>query len=245
MPKVYVIGAGPGDPELVTVRALKLIRQADVIVYDRLIPTELLKEAKEGAELIYVGKEPGKHTMEQDEINELLLRKALEGKLVVRLHGGDPFIFGRGFEECRYLIERGVNCEVVPGITSAIAAPEQYLIPILLRGASSSLAIVTGKEDPSKGFREIDFRRLAKSVGTIIVLMGASEACRIASELIQGGLDASTPMAIVTRAYMEGSRVQFTTLGEVAKCGITVENPSVIIIGRSVKYSPLFNLKVT
>jgi len=243
MPRVYVVGAGPGDPELVTVRALRLIESADVLVYDRLIPMELLKRAKPNAELIYVGKEPGRHVMEQGEINNLLLRKALEGKLVVRLHGGDPFVFGRGFEECSFLISNGVECEVVPGVTSAIAAPEQFLIPILLRGVSSSLAIVTGREDPGKGFREVDFRRLATSVGTIIILMGASEACRIALELIQGGLSEATPVAIVTRAYMENSRVLFTALGELAKCQVTVENPSVIIVGRSVSLSPLYNTR--
>ncbi len=240
MAKVYVVGAGPGDPELITVKAIRLLRSADVVVYDRLIPMDVLKYAKEGAELIYVGKEPGKHTMEQGEINELLLRKALEGKVVVRLHGGDPFIFGRGFEECQYLIRNGVECEVVPGVTSAIAAPEQYLVPILIRGVSSSVAFVPGREDPSKGFREVDFRKLATSVGTIVILMGASEACRIASELIQGGLDPATPVAIVTRAYMSGSRIQFTTLSEMASCRIIVENPSVIIVGKSVKLSPLY-----
>ncbi|WP_291765647.1 uroporphyrinogen-III C-methyltransferase [Caldivirga sp. UBA161] len=240
MVKVYIVGAGPGDPELITVKAVKLLELADVVVYDRLIPVDVLKHVKEGAELIYVGKEPGRHSMEQDEINELLLRKALEGKVIVRLHGGDPFIFGRGFEECQYLIRNGVECEAVPGVTSAIAAPEQYLIPILLRGVSSSVAFVTGREDPGKGFREVDFRRLATSVGTIVILMGASEACRIAGELIQGGLDSSTPVAVVTRAYMSGSRVQFMTLGEVAGCRITVENPSVIIVGKSVRLSPLY-----
>ncbi|ABW02140.1 uroporphyrinogen-III C-methyltransferase [Caldivirga maquilingensis] len=240
MAKVYIVGAGPGDPELITVKAIKLVESADVIIYDRLIPVDVLKHAKEGAELIYVGKEPGKHTMEQGEINELLLRKALEGKMVVRLHGGDPFVFGRGFEECQYLIKNGVECEAVPGVTSAIAAPEQYLVPILLRGVSSSVALVTGREDPGKGFREVDFKKLATVVGTIVILMGASEACRIAEELIQGGLDSSTPVAVVTRAYMSDSRIQFTTLSEISKCRITVENPSVIIVGKSVKLSPLY-----
>ncbi|MGC8570725.1 uroporphyrinogen-III C-methyltransferase [Caldivirga sp.] len=240
MAKVYIIGAGPGDPELITVKAIRLVESADVVVYDRLIPMNILKHAKEGAELIYVGKEPGRHVMEQGEINELLLRKALEGKVVIRLHGGDPFIFGRGFEECQYLIKNGVDCEVVPGVTSAIAAPEQYLVPILLRGVSSSVAFVTGREDPGKGFKEVDFRKLAGSVGTIVILMGASEACRIAVELIQGGLDSKTPVAVITRAYMSDSKIQFTTLGEMANCGITVENPSVIVVGKSVKLSPLY-----
>lgn len=236
--KVYVVGAGPGDPELLTLKAVRLLGIADVVIYDRLIPKDALKYVKPGAELIYVGKEPGRHVMEQGEINELLLKKALEGKIVVRLHGGDPFIFSRGFEECEYLISHGVECEAVPGVTSAIAAPEQYMIPILLRGVSSSLAIVTGREDPTKGMRFVDFRRLAKAVNTIVVLMGASEACRIASELMEGGLGPDTAVAIVTKAYMEGSRVIFTKLGNL--CNTPIENPSVIVVGDVVRRSPLY-----
>ena len=233
--KVYIIGAGPGDPGLVTVKAIRALAEADVVVYDRLIPLEILNYAKRGAELIYVGKEPGRHTMEQPEINQLLFEKAREGKVVARLHGGDPMVFSRGFEECEYLLTRGIPCEVIPGVTSAIAAPEQYLIPILLRGVASSVAIATGREDPSKGVRMVDFRALAKAVNTIVVLMGASEACRIARELIEGGLGEDTPVAIVTRAYMEGSRCVITNLGKLASCGLAVENPSVIVVGKVVE----------
>jgi len=229
--KVIIVGAGPGDPELITVRGLKAIQQADVILYDRLIPHELLKYARRDAELIYVGKEPGKHTYTQEEIIKLMISRAREGKTVVRLHGGDPFLFGRGFEEYSSLRREGIPCEVIPGVTSAIAVPEYFGIPPVLRGVASSVAIVTGMEDPKKGRRFVDFRKLATAVDTIIVLMGASRLPEIAQELIQGGLDPETPVAIL-RAYMQPEVKQIVKLRECIS--LKVEPPVIIVVGRVV-----------
>ncbi|MFP3216632.1 MAG: uroporphyrinogen-III C-methyltransferase [Vulcanisaeta sp.] len=229
--KVVIAGAGPGDEGLLTLRCLEAIRGADVIIYDRLIPRTALRHARNGAELVFAGKEPGRHAMEEDEIIKLMIDKAREGKVVLRLHGGDPFLFGRGFEECLAVLGAGIPCEVIPGVTSAIAVPESFLIPLVLRGVSSSIAIVTGTEDPSKGRRFVDFQRLATAVNTIVVLMGASRIGEIARELISGGLKPETPVAILTRAFMEGNKVVITTLGSIVAGKVTVENPSVIVIG--------------
>ncbi len=227
--RVIIVGAGPGDPELITVKGLKAIRQADVILYDRLIARELLDYAKKNAELIYVGKEPGKHTCTQEEIIRLMIEKAREGKTVVRLHGGDPFLFGRGFEEYRALKREGIPCEVIPGITSAIAVPEHFSIPLVLRGVASSVAIVTGMEDPTKERRFVDFRKLATAVDTIVILMGASRLPEIAQELIQGGLDPDTPVAIL-RAYIQPEIKQIVKLKECTNLKPTP--PVIIVIGK-------------
>lgn len=232
MCSVYIVGVGPGDQGLVSIRALEVIRGADVLVYDRLIPQDLLKLAKPGAELIFAGKELGHHVMEQEEINELLVSRAREGKTVARLHGGDPFLFGRGFEECLAVTRNGVKCIVVPGISSAIAAPERFLIPVVLRGVASSAAIVTGTEDPGKDRRFVDFRGLAGRVDTIVILMGRHRMREIAKELIEGGLDPSTPVAAISKAFMDGERIVFTTLGEVSGDGL--ESPVVFVIGNVV-----------
>ena len=229
--RVVIAGAGPGSEDLVTVACLRALAEADVVIHDRLIPMGVLRMVKEGAVVIYAGKEPGRHSLEEGQIIELMVRYASEGKTVLRLHGGDPFLFGRGFEECLEVLRRGIQCTVIPGVTSAIAAPEAYLIPPVLRGVASSVAIVTGTEDPGKGRRFVDFRKLATAVDTIIVLMGASRACEIAREVIEGGRPPETPVAIVTRAYMDGQSLTLTTLSQLASCNIKVENPSVIVIG--------------
>ncbi|WP_069806546.1 uroporphyrinogen-III C-methyltransferase [Vulcanisaeta thermophila] len=231
---VVIAGTGPGDENLVTIKCLRAIEESDVIIYDRLIPMNILSHARNGAELVFAGKEPGRHTMEEEEIIRLMIERAREGKRVVRLHGGDPFLFGRGFEECLAVLSEGIPCEVIPGVTSAIAAPEAFLIPPVLRGVASSVAIVTGTEDPRKGRRFVDFRRLANAVDTIVILMGASRIREIASELIDGGLDRETPVAIVTRAYMENPKLTITNLGELAQGAVTAENPSVIVVGKVV-----------
>jgi len=156
MAKVYLVGAGPGDPELLTLKALRLIKSADVILYDRLINQEILLFAKPDCELVYVGKEDGKHTIEQEKINELLLRYAHTKEVVVRLKGGDPFIFGRGGEEALFLVEHGIEFEVVPGVSSFYSVPAYAGIPITFRGISSSFAVITGHEDPRKEKSNID-----------------------------------------------------------------------------------------
>ena len=227
---LYIVGAGPGDPELITVKGLRLIEAADAIVYDRLVPRELLSRAKPGAKLIYVGKEPGSRVMEQHEINELLVSLGREMP-VVRLHGGDPLVYGRGMEECIYALSRGVPCEIVPGVSSAIAAPARFMIPPVMRGVASSFAVITGMEDPAKGRRFVDVKRVASSVDTLIVLMGASRLGEIAREVaeVRGG---DEPGAAIVHAYMLGERLVTFSAGSPPA---SVENPAVIVFGKVVE----------
>ncbi len=229
---VYIVGAGPGDPELITLRGLKALQKADVVLYDRLVPRELLNYVPEHAEKIYVGKEPGKHTYTQEEIIEIIVDRAQRGKTVVRLHGGDPFLFGRGFEEYAELVKRGIPCEVIPGITSAIAVPEAYGIPIVLRGYASSVAIVTGTEDPKKGRKFVDFRKIAQVVDTIIILMGAHRLPEIVEELLQAGKPENTPIAIL-RKYIEPELKIITTLKEAKN--LNIQPPVIILIGNVIQ----------
>ncbi|MEM1787457.1 MAG: uroporphyrinogen-III C-methyltransferase [Pyrobaculum sp.] len=228
---VYIVGAGPGDPELITVKGMRLLERADVILHDRLISIELLKRAKRQALIIDVGKRPGGAGPTQEEINQLLYQYALRFETVVRLHGGDPLIFGRGFEECEYLITRGVRCEIVPGVTSGFAAPAKYFIPPVLRGVASSVALATGREDPGKGVRQVDFRKLATAVDTIVLYMAASVAGEVAKELAEGGLRLDTPVAVVKSAYFPEEEFRITTLGGLG----AVESPSIIVVGRVVE----------
>jgi len=194
---VYLVGAGPGDPGLLTVRGAELLRRADVIVYDRLAAPALLELARPGAELVDVGKAPGRVALTQEQINELLVERGRAGLEVVRLKGGDPFVFGRGGEEAESCRDANVAFEVVPGITSAIAAPAYAGIPVTHRGLSTSVTIVTGHEDPTKGTTDTDWDALARAGGTLVVLMGAGRVSEIAKALIAGGRDSGTPVAAV------------------------------------------------
>ncbi len=184
---VYLVGAGPGDPGLLTRRGEALLRAADVVVYDRLAPRALLELARADAELIDVGKAPGNAPMTQDDINAVLVDRGAAGREVVRLKGGDPFVFGRGGEEAEACIAAGVPFEVVPGITSAIAAAAYAGIPVTHRRVSTSFTVVTGHEDPTKGSSDTDWDALAKAGGTLVVLMGAGRVAEIAKALIAGG----------------------------------------------------------
>jgi uroporphyrinogen III methyltransferase / synthase len=194
---VYLVGAGPGDPGLITVKALKKIRSADVIVYDYLAGSACLEEARPNAELIYVGKSGKEHTLEQADINELIVRKAREGKVVVRLKGGDPYVFGRGGEEAEELVEAGIPFEVVPGVTSAIAAPAYAGIPVTHREHASMVTFITGHEDPDKEESALDWEVLARNSGTLVFLMGVKNLSNIASSLIDHGKPPQTPAALV------------------------------------------------
>lgn len=231
MGRVFIVGAGPGDPELITLKGLRLIETADAILYDRLVPQALLSRARPQALLLYVGKRPGGQGPSQREINETLYNLALKYDVVVRLHGGDPLVFGRGFEECEYLASRGIRCEFVPGVTSGLAAPAKHYIPPVARGTASSVALVTGREDPSKGRRQVDFKRLAAAVDTIVIYMGAASAREIAAELMEGGLPPDTPVAVIESAFFEDERFRATTLGGLD----AVRNPAVIVVGRTVE----------
>jgi uroporphyrinogen III methyltransferase / synthase len=230
---VYLVGAGPGDPGLITVRGMERLRSADVIVYDRLASPALLHEARSDAELIPCGKEPKQHPMPQEEINRLLIQKALEGKSVCRLKGGDPIVFGRGAEEALALLDAGVPFEIVPGVTSAVAAGAYAGVPVTLRGVASSFAVVTGHEDPTKEQKSVDWQALARAVDTIVILMGVERAGEIARELIAGGRVGSTPVACVSRATTHSQSTLVTTLDrlaeDIAEHGVTA--PTVLIVG--------------
>ena len=228
--KAYLVGAGPGNPELITVRGLRLIRQADVIIYDRLIAPELLEEARSDAERIYVGKAPGHHLATQDEINALLVQQVAADKQVVRLKGGDPFIFGRGGEEALALRAAGLPFEIVPGISSAIAAPAYAGIPVTQRGVATSFTVVTGHDcSESSG---TDWETLAK-LPTLVVLMGVGKIEQITTKLIASGRSADTPVAAirwVTTGEQQIVRATLATIAfslRVAKLG----SPAVIVIG--------------
>ncbi len=234
--KVWIVGAGPGDPELITVKGLRVLREADVIVYDRLVHPKLLEEARPGAELIYVGKAPGRHTMTQDEINRLLVEKALEGKIVVRLKGGDPYVFGRGEEECAYVLQHGVDCEVVPGVTSATAVPAYAGIPVTSRWCASSFAVVTGMEAAEKERPRVDYARIASAVDTVVVLMGVSRLNYITSRMAEAR-SPETPAAIIERGTLPDQRVVVSTLGRIARDAeeAGVKPPAVLVVGDVVK----------
>ncbi|NTW04783.1 MAG: uroporphyrinogen-III C-methyltransferase, partial [Peptococcaceae bacterium] len=194
---VYLVGAGPGDPGLITLKGKECLEKSEVIIYDRLAGEGILRWAPDTAELIYVGKTPENHTLKQDEINQLILRKAREGKIVTRLKGGDPFVFGRGGEEGQILFESGIPFEVVPGITSAIAVPAYAGIPVTHRGVSSSFEVITGNEDPEKNDSQIDWTRLASSKGTLVFLMGMANLPKISGQLINQGMEETTPVAVI------------------------------------------------
>ena len=227
---VYLVGAGPGDPGLLTMRGAEVLGRADVVVYDRLSVEALLELAPAAAERISVGKAPGRVTMPQDDINQLLVERGLAGQVVVRLKGGDPFVFARGGEEAAALLEAGVPFEVVPGISSAIAAPAYAGIPVTLRHSSTSFTVITGHEDPSVGEEgSVDWRAVAKVGGTIVILMGVARIGRIAAELQAGGLPGDTPAAAVCWGTRPEQRTIRATLATLADQDLAT--PSVIVVG--------------
>ncbi|MEW6656222.1 MAG: uroporphyrinogen-III C-methyltransferase [Aquificota bacterium] len=234
MGKVYIVGAGPGDPELLTLKALRLIKSAEVILYDRLINQEILLFAKPDCELVYVGKEDGKHTIEQEKINELLLRYAHTREVVVRLKGGDPFIFGRGGEEALFLAEHSIEFEIVPGVSSFYSVPAYAGIPITFRGISSSFAVITGHEDPRKEKSNIDWESL-KGINTLIVLMGVSRRKEIAKRLIEVGRDPKEPVAFIENGTTERQRVILTDLYELSTNPPEVSPPAIMVVGEVVR----------
>ncbi|HBY98272.1 MAG TPA: uroporphyrinogen-III C-methyltransferase, partial [Chloroflexi bacterium] len=231
--RVYLVGAGPGDPELVTLKGQRLLSQADVVVYDRLANPALLALAPPRAERIYVGKLPDRHTFRQDEINALLIERGQAGQTVVRLKGGDPFVFGRGGEEAEALRTAGVPFEVVPGITSAIAAPAYAGIPVTHRDESSAFAVITGHEDPTKAESALDYEALAR-VGTLIFLMGVGRLNQITEHLVVAGMSPETPAAVVMSGTCPNQKTATGTLAtihdEAQRAGITA--PAVIVVGR-------------
>ena len=224
--RVFLVGAGPGDPELLTVRAARMLASADVVVHDALVSDAVLALAPPTAELIDVGKRPGRG-VPQDLINLLLVQLAQAGRTVVRLKGGDPFVFGRGGEEAQTLAEAGIAVEVVPGISSAVGAPAAAGIPVTYRGMSASFTVVTGHRQ--HGETPVNWTALAQTGGTIVVLMGVAERGVIAEALTEGGLSADTPVAAVHRATTGEQSVVRCPLRELATTPI--ESPAVIVIG--------------
>lgn len=236
--KVYIVGAGPGDPELITVKAMKCLAQADVILYDRLVNPVLLEYGRTDAEVIYCGKAPGNHCVAQDAIHQLLVDKAFAGKTVVRLKGGDPFVFGRGGEEAEVLVKHGIEFEVVPGITSGIAAPAYAGIPVTHRELSRSFAMVTGhclNGTPNN----IRWDYLAKGVDTLAIYMGIKHLPYICNQLQSYGKDPGTPIAVIEQGTTDNQRTVIGTLEtitEVVKRN-QLANPAMIVIGEVVKLS--------
>jgi uroporphyrin-III C-methyltransferase len=231
--KAYLVGSGPGGLGLMTFRAREVIDQADVVLYDQLPGDEILQSLPQSAELIDCGKYGSDHTLEQREIEELMIARVREGKQVVRLKGGDPFLFGRGGEELEALREHGIPIEVVPGITSAIAVPESVGIPVTHRKYASQVTMITGHEDPTKPESALDWEVLARLKGTLVILMGVKNLPHIASVLVANGKDPETPVAVIERGFRPDQRVTTGTLGTIAsvakKAG--VKPPAIIVIG--------------
>jgi uroporphyrin-III C-methyltransferase len=230
---VYLVGAGPGDPELITVRGLRCLRQADVVVYDRLVDARLLAEAPPAARRVYAGKSPGRQALRQQEIDALLVRQARAGRVVVRLKGGDPFVFGRGGEEALACAAAGVAWEAVPGVTSAVAVPGLAGIPLTQRGVAASFAVVTGH---CAGADRLDWAALAR-VETLVVLMGAARLGEITALLARHGKPLDTPAAIVENGTREDERVLTGTLGDIAEIAAAagLASPATLVIGEVVR----------
>lgn len=230
--KVFLVGAGPGDPDLITRKGLRLLQTADVIIYDRLIPHELLGEVRVGAELINAGKAPTKHRLSQDEINETIVRKALQGKIVLRLKGGDPLVFGRGSEEALVCHEYGIPFEIVPGISSSYAVPAYAGIPLTHREISRSFTVISGHEAD-----DINYQALAHLGGTIVILMGVNSLPIVIEQLLAAGLDADTPAASIEWGTTDYQRVIEGSIGELPNLAqvADLQSPAITVIGEVVR----------
>ena len=234
--KVFICGAGPGDPKLVTVRAMEVLNNCDVVLYDRLICKDLIDEIPAKSKKIYVGRAVGDSTIHQNIANELMVEHAKNGKRVVRLKGGDPFIFGRGAEEAVYLFEHNIDFEIIPGITSAIGSAAYAGIPLTHRRYASSVAIVTGHEDSKKREPNVKWDKLAKTVNTIVILMGVQELDYISHKLIKTGMSKKSDVAVIENGTTMKQRIVKGNLSNIAE--IARENkmkpPAIIIVGKVV-----------
>ena len=230
--KVYIIGAGPGDAGLITVKAVECLRRADVVIYDNLVNEELLKYAPVQARFIYAGKKGGDHTLSQDKINELLAKEALAGNTVARLKGGDPFIFGRGGEEAEVLAAQGVPFEVIPGVTSAIAVPAYAGIPLTHRGLTSTVAFITGHEDPTKEQSDINWQALT-GIGTLVFLMGVKNLAQITGALMAHGKSPETPAALIRRGTTPHQEIVAGTLATIVELATArhFKPPAILVVG--------------
>ncbi len=238
---VYLVGSGPGDPGLITVKGQECIKKADVIVYDYLVNSVLLRNARKDVELIYVGKKGNQHTMEQDDINQLLVDKAKENKIVTRLKGGDPYVFGRGGEEAIVLKDNNIAFEVVPGITAAIASPNYAGIPVTHRTCTSTFGLITGHEDPTKDQSDVDWEKLSTGLGTLTFYMGIKNLPNIVNQLVKHGRSADTPVAVIrwgTTTHQETVTGTLSTIVEIAK---DIKPPAITIVGEVVNLRDQLN----
>ena len=235
---VYLVGAGPGDPDLLTVKANRLLSQCNALVYDALVPKEIIDLASKATQFIFVGKRRGHHSTPQLQTNRLLLKLVKQHKIIVRLKGGDPFVFGRGGEEASFLKSNGISVEVVPGITSGMAAPAYVGIPLTHRLAASSVTFVTGHEGIGKERPSVDWQALAKGTNTLVIYMGVHNISYIVKELINGGLPVSTPAAVIEQGTLTGQRFLKTSLQNIVEevGQNNFKTPSIVLIGDVVNY---------
>jgi len=239
--RVFLAGAGPGDPGLLTIKARDVLQVADVVLYDGLVSDAVLALSNPRAELIDVSKRAGKSSLSQEEINRLLVSLAKAGKQIVRLKGGDPFVFGRGGEEAIALTEAGITWEVIPGVSAGLAASAYAGIPLTHRRIASSVAFVTGQEDPQKPQTQVDWSKLATAVDTIVVFMGLRQLEKIANALIVGGRPATTPVAVIESGTHSFQRTTTGTLETISSLTTSFESPSLIVIGEVVELRQYLN----
>jgi len=235
--KVFLVGAGPGDPDLISIKGLRLLRRAEVVIYDRLIPCELLSETRPKAELIDAGKQPTRHRLAQEEINAILLDRALKGCDVVRLKGGDPLIFGRGGEEALACREHGIPFEIVPGVSSAFAVPAYAGIPLTHRHISSAFTVITGHEDPAKPESSVNYRALAQLGGTIVIMMGVNRLGEITDQLQKHGMDGEIPAAVIEWGATPRQRAIIGKLETIAGSAREqdIQPPAITVVGDVVR----------
>lgn len=239
--KVYIVGAGPGDPKLITLKAVEAIKSADIVLYDRLVSKGIISMIPKSVERVYVGRDVGDDYKHQDLTNDLMLKFAKTKKNIVRLKGGDPFIFGRGGEEAEFLKSNKIKYEIIPGITSGIGSAEYSGIPLTHRDYSSSVVFVTGHEDAKKAKESVKWQKLAKSVDTIVIMMGLSRLEKICKNLISGGLDKKTPVAVIQNGTTSKHRMIKGDLSNISHKVIQakIRPPSIIIIGKVVNLSEI------
>jgi uroporphyrinogen III methyltransferase/synthase len=252
---VYLVGSGPGDPKLISVKGVECLKEADVVVYDRLASQRILDYARPSAKMAYVGKKASEHFLEQDQINKLLADEAKKGKIVVRLKGGDPFIFGRGGEEALFLTENDIPFEIVPGISSAYSVPAYAGIPVTHRGVTSTVAFITGHEDPTKESTDIDWEKISTGAGTLVFLMGVNNLSKIVAQLLKYGRDKNTPVALIRWGTLPGQEVITGTLSDIVDVAKTKDfkPPAVIVVGDVIRLreqlawfekKPLFGMRI-
>ncbi|MFC1910189.1 uroporphyrinogen-III C-methyltransferase, partial [Chloroflexota bacterium] len=241
--KVYLVGAGPGDPGLITVKGLECLMKAEVVIYDRLLDDRLLEAVRPGVKKIYAGKKPQHHTIQQPEINRIIVDEAKKGKVVVRLKGGDPFVFGRGGEEAEALAENNIPFEVVPGVTSAIAAPAYAGIPVTLRGLASSFSVITGHSTADRDIESIAWSNIAASTGTLVFLMGIQNLSRIVEKLVENGKPLSEPAALIANGTSPLQKTVTGTLGNIVMQAeqSKIDPPAILVVGKVVNLRESIN----